>query len=80
LGLLRAEILWTHQSSRFADAAGLAVIPEQNSLDAELLARTDDQTWALRVRAVDVLDETRFDVVGFPLPGRSFFLSLEAKR
>ena len=74
---LRAEVRWVYQSSRYADSAGLAVIPEQSSLDAELLAQTVNERVTLRVRATDLLDTPRFDVVGFPLPGRSAFVSLE---
>jgi hypothetical protein len=76
---LRAELRWVYQSSRYADAAGLAVIPEQSSLDAELLAQTRGGALTLRVRAADLLDGQRVDVVGFPLPRRSAFASLEAK-
>jgi iron complex outermembrane receptor protein len=76
-GRVRAELRWMYQSSRYADNAGLVVIPEQSSLDAELLARTADERFTVRVRATDLLDAPRFDVVGFPLPGRSAFASLE---
>ena len=79
VGRLRAEARWVYQSSRYADSAGLAVMPSQSSLDAELMAQTHDGAWTLRFRATDLLDTQRFDIVGFPLPGRSFFLSLEAK-
>jgi iron complex outermembrane receptor protein len=79
VGRLRAELRWVYQASRYADAAGLGVIPAQSSLDAELLAETRGHAWAARLRASDLLDSPRFDVVGFPLPGRSLFLSLEAK-
>jgi iron complex outermembrane receptor protein len=77
VGRVRAELRWVYQSSRYADNAGLAVIPEQSSLDAELLAQTADDRFTVRVRATDLLDTQRFDVVGFPLPGRSAFASLE---
>jgi iron complex outermembrane receptor protein len=79
IGRARAELRWIYQSSRYGDAAGLAVIPEQSSFDAELLATTADEILTLRVRAADLLDARRFDVVGFPLPGRSIFFSLEAQ-
>ena len=79
VGRLRAEVLWIYQASRYADSAGLAVIPQQSSLDAEVLAETSNQAWTARLRASDLLDSQRFDVVGFPLPGRSLFLSLEVK-
>ncbi len=76
---LRAEARWIYQSSRYADAAGLGVIPDQSSLEVELLAQTSDKAWTLRLRAADLLDAQRFDVVGFPLPRRSAFAALEAK-
>jgi iron complex outermembrane receptor protein len=76
-GRLRAEVRWVYQASRYADTAGLAVMPAQSSLDAELIARTSDEHFTVRVRASDLLDTPRFDVVGYPLPGRSVFASLE---
>jgi iron complex outermembrane receptor protein len=77
IGRVRAEVRWTYQSSRYADAAGLAVIPEQGSIDADLLAETWGGRCTLRVRLADLLDARRVDVVGYPLPGRSLFASLE---
>jgi iron complex outermembrane receptor protein len=75
------ELRYFHQSSRFADAAGLAVIPAQGSLDAaigaELDLGTDEVAAHARLRLANILNEARFDVVGFPLPGRSAFGSLE---
>lgn len=77
LARLRGEVRWLYQSSRYADTAGLAVIPAQSALDAELLAATPGDHVTLRVRATNLLDTARYDVVGFPLPGRSAFASLE---
>jgi vitamin B12 transporter len=79
LDRVRAEARWIYQSSRYADAAGLAIIPQQSSLDAEALAQTADERFTLRLRVADVLDAQRFDIVGFPLPRRAGFLALEAK-
>jgi iron complex outermembrane receptor protein len=76
---VRAEARWIYQSSRFADAAGLAVIPEQSSIDADLLAEAWEGRCTLRVRVADLLDARRVDVVGYPLPGRSFFASFEVQ-
>jgi vitamin B12 transporter len=67
-----------HQSSRFADAAGLGVIPEQTWVDLELAARALSRQLVVRGRIANLFDARRFDVVGFPLPGRSAFMSLEA--
>jgi iron complex outermembrane receptor protein len=79
VGRLRAEARWFYQSSRYADSAGLGVIPEQTWLDVEVLAGAADEQWTARLRASDIADSPRVDVVGFPLPGRSFFLTLEAR-
>jgi vitamin B12 transporter len=68
-----------YESSRYADAAGLVVIPEQRSLDlsAELAAWRDRIT--LRARLADALDQTRMDLIGYPLPGRSIYVSTELR-
>jgi iron complex outermembrane receptor protein len=67
-----------YQSSRYADFAGLAVIPEQHSLDLDASVAALDGGLVLRARVVNLFDTARYDVVGFPLPGRSFFVSVEA--
>lgn len=88
LDLLPAEGLSAHaggrlfyQGSRFADLAGLSVIPDQVQVDFVL-----DMEWkpsgsglrtTLRQRLANVLDGLRFDLVGYPLPGRSYFAELE---
>lgn len=69
---------WIHQSSRYADPAGLGVIPEQSSVDLELWLSTLGRHLMTRARVANLFDQRRFDVVGFPLPGRSAFLSMEA--
>jgi iron complex outermembrane receptor protein len=67
----------THQSSRFADPAGLGVIPAQTQTDLELAARLLERHLIARGRLANLFDVRRFDVVGFPLPGRSAFVSME---
>jgi vitamin B12 transporter len=69
-----------YQSSRYADPAGQAVIPEQASLDVDAAVEGLGGAAVLRGRVSDVLNAARFDVVGFPLPGRSLFVSLELRR
>jgi iron complex outermembrane receptor protein len=68
-----------YQSSRYADLAGLAVIPEQHALDLDASASALEGRAVLRARVVNVFDTARYDVVGFPLPGRSFFASFEGR-
>ncbi|GEM_PF-345570 len=67
------------QSNRYADPAGLAVIPSQFFTDLEIGASSRDELITLRARVSNLFDAARYDVVGFPLPGRSAFLSLETK-
>jgi iron complex outermembrane receptor protein len=74
---LRARHLY--QSSKYADLAGLMVIPEQHSLDLDASVSALEGGIVLRARVANVFDSARYDVVGFPLPGRSFFASLEGR-
>jgi vitamin B12 transporter len=68
-----------YESSRYADPAGLVVIPEQGSLDLEAEVGALEDRLALRARLVNLLDQTRFDLIGYPLPGRAAYAALEAK-
>lgn len=64
------------RSYRVADPAGLIVIPGQVTLDAAYGVQLREAI-ELRFRAENILDSAQFDTVGFPLPGRAFFLSGE---
>ena len=70
-------VAWIHQSSRVADPAGLVTIPAQDTVDVD--AALAFHTSALRLRVANVLDSARFDVVGYPLPGRSVHLAWEVR-
>jgi iron complex outermembrane receptor protein len=72
------SVSYFYQASRYADPAGLVVIPEQGSLDVDGELALAEGLW-LRGRVANVLDATRFDLVGFPLPGRAAYLSMEAR-
>ncbi len=67
------------QSSRYADRAGLGVIPSQSATDLELGVRAFQDAVSARGRVSNLFNVDRFDVVGFPLPGRSAFFSIEAR-
>jgi iron complex outermembrane receptor protein len=67
-----------YQSSRYADPAGLGVIPAQTTVDGEAVVRLVERRVTARGRIANLFDAERFDVVGFPLPGRSGFFSVEA--
>jgi iron complex outermembrane receptor protein len=66
-----------HRASRYADPAGLIVLPEQWLLGFDLAV----WLWEARVRVAaaveNALDRNQLDVVGYPLPGRSFHASAE---
>ncbi|PIE06004.1 MAG: TonB-dependent receptor [Sorangium cellulosum] len=68
----------THRSSRFADPAGLIVIKDHTTLDFELSAHFVDKSVAARLALRNALNEAHFDTVGYPLPGRSYYGSIEA--
>jgi iron complex outermembrane receptor protein len=79
LGAERAGVgvRYFHASSRFADPAGLAVLPAQDfwDLEAQLAWARPDVT--LRASVDNVFDEHAVDWVGYPLPTRAFHTSLE---
>lgn len=75
----RAGVAYRIESARVADQAGLVEIPAQGSLDADGSFSVYKDRVTFRLRAVNLLGQTRFDVVGYPLPGRAFYGSLEAQ-
>jgi vitamin B12 transporter len=78
--LQRADVAFelTYLSNRFADAAGLIVIPEQTTLGVSAALSWLSGALISRARLANALDAERFDIVGYPLPGRSLYVSLEA--
>jgi vitamin B12 transporter len=70
---------YVYQSNRYADAAGLVVIPEQGNMDLEAMTETASGHVRARVRVANVLDQPRFDLVGFPLPGRAVYAAMEVQ-
>ena len=74
---LGARLLY--QSNRYADNAGQEIIPEQASLDLDASVSCLRGVLILRGRVADALDANRYDIVGFPLPRRSVFVSAEVR-
>lgn len=68
-----------YQANRYADAAGLRVIPQQAPVDLDAALVAFDGALVLRARVADLFDSQRFDAIGFPLPGRSGFVSFEVQ-
>ena len=75
---LKLAAAYFYESSRYVDPAGLAVLPEQGSLDLEAETVFVNHI-TLRGRVADALDQVHTDLIGYPLPGRSFYLSMEAQ-
>jgi iron complex outermembrane receptor protein len=93
LRLLRLALRTHYESSRYADSAGLAVVPEQSSTDLELGSgwflgssapnaststpgKSPAHLLSVEFRISNLFDQRRYDIVGFPLPGRAWFTSL----
>jgi len=77
---LRSFILETRfnwQSSRTADFAALAILPAQSSLDVEAVCLGLFSAADVRLRIANLFNVPRYDFVGYPLPGRSIYASLE---
>jgi vitamin B12 transporter len=68
-----------HRASKYADSAGLLIVPHQTVLDLQGSALLRGQALALRASVRNVLDATELDAVGVPLGGRSFHLSVEGR-
>jgi vitamin B12 transporter len=68
----------SHRSSRYADPAGLIVIDPHTTVDFELSGHFLDRAVAGRLALRNAFDESQYDTVGYPLPGRSYHASVEA--
>ena len=67
-----------YRSSRAADPAGLIVLDEQAELGVDAAVAFAKRV-ALTARMENALDVQTYDVVGYPLPGRSFHAELEVR-
>lgn len=68
---------YSYRSSRFADPAGLIVLPATNEVDlGGTLQIVRDITF--RGAIDDVFDSRHFDFIGYPIPGRTYHLSVDA--
>jgi iron complex outermembrane receptor protein len=79
LRALKLAASYFYEAARYTDPAGLSVLPQQGSLDVEAEAALLDDHLVLRGRLANVLDQTRVDFVGYPLPGRAGYVNLEAR-
>lgn len=75
----KVSALYLYQGARFADRANLIAIPEQGSLDVEAQLSFLDEHVLASARVANLLSQTRFDLIGYPLPGRAVYVSAELK-
>lgn len=68
----------SYRSSRVADPQGFVIIDQQALLDLEASALFFRRRLAVRLSVKNVTDAPHFDVIGYPLPGRSVHASVEA--
>jgi iron complex outermembrane receptor protein len=66
-----------YRSERVADPAGLIVLSAEHQLDLDGALMFVEHL-GLRGRIANLLDQRTFDLVGYPLPGRSYHALLEA--
>jgi outer membrane cobalamin receptor len=67
--------IFRYQSDRFADPAGLIVLPAQSSLDLQGELRFFPSV--VRIRLTNLLNQAQSDVIGYPLPLRAIHASWE---
>jgi vitamin B12 transporter len=67
----------SYRGSRLADPAGLIVLPDSTELDLGTTLMFPHDL-AVRGAVDDVFDAHHFDFIGYPVPGRSFHVSVEA--
>jgi iron complex outermembrane receptor protein len=78
LSSIGAEVRGVYQSSRYVDPAGLGIIPQQTTVDAEVDTGWFGGLLTARLRVADLFNANRTDIIGYPLPGRSIYFGLEA--
>lgn len=66
-----------YRSSRVADPAGLIVLAQQRQLDVEARAAFLAERVAVSGRLANVLDQQSVDLIGYPLQGRSGYVTAE---
>jgi iron complex outermembrane receptor protein len=76
---VKLAVTYFYEAARYADPAGLIVIPAQGSLDVEAEVALLDEHLFWRGRLSNLLDQTRVDLYGYPLPGRAGYMNLEAR-
>jgi iron complex outermembrane receptor protein len=75
----KASVAYFYEAAHYADRAGLLVVPDQGSLDLATELHVKPAHLAVSARLVNLLGQTRFDLIGYPLPGRAAYLAMETE-
>ncbi len=67
----------THRSSRYQDPAGLIIVPHTTTFDLEGHVLVTPAALSLRASVFNLFNQPTFDIVGYPLPPRTYALGLE---
>jgi outer membrane cobalamin receptor len=73
----RLEARFSQRSSRVADPAGLIQLPERRDLELGASLAFFDHA-SLSARVANALDDRSVDLIGYPLPGRSFHVEVSS--
>lgn len=65
-----------HRSNRFADPAGLIVLPALQSVDVQANVEFDKPSLGVSMALSNLLDQQTLDYLGLPVPGRSYHVSM----
>jgi iron complex outermembrane receptor protein len=76
-----AGVTVVHQASRYVDEAGLTVLPHQTTVDVDAAVAFGLGAGALTVRGrvTNLTERARYDYVGYPLPPRQGFMTVETR-
>jgi iron complex outermembrane receptor protein len=77
LGRASLGLRYFHKSSRYDDPAGQSVLPEQHFVDLEAAAHFFERRLIARAALDNLFDTRTSDLIGLPVPGRSYHASLE---
>ncbi len=74
--MLRATYELHYMSANWLDRANLLEAPSRDLHNAILTVRTPAEGLSLTLSGINLTDERPVDVAGYPLPGRSFYTTL----
>lgn len=77
LGRVDGWLAWRWQAPHFTDRSNRIEVPARSSLDAGVAVAAVSDRLRLTVRLANLIDQANFDLIGYPLPGRTALLTLD---